>query len=82
MTQRTFRQLNAKFYSEMAEDKPKGYCKDCKHRQRWQCNTKVIQYCGITKSNRTFNGLKKIKVYMGCDKWEAQTKYKKEKREI
>jgi hypothetical protein len=36
-------------------------CKDCKHRQRWQCNSKVIQYCGVRKSNRTENGLLKIK---------------------
>ena len=36
-------------------------CKTCKHRQRWDCNSKVIQYCGVTKSNRTDNGLLKIK---------------------
>jgi hypothetical protein len=37
------------------------FCRTCKHRQRWQCNSKVIQYCEMQKSNRTFNGLKKIK---------------------
>jgi len=36
-------------------------CNACKHRQRWQCNSKVFQYCGIRKSNRTDNGLLKIK---------------------
>lgn len=36
-------------------------CKDCEHRQRWECNSKVFQYCGIRKSNRTTNGLLKIK---------------------
>ena len=36
-------------------------CRDCAHRQRWQCGGSVIQYCAITRSNRTFNGLKKIK---------------------
>lgn len=36
-------------------------CKDCEHRQRWECNSKVFQYCGVRKSNRTNNGLLKIK---------------------
>lgn len=36
-------------------------CNTCEHRQRWQCNSKVFQYCGIRKSNRTTNGLLKIK---------------------
>ena len=36
-------------------------CKDCEHRQRWECNSKVFQYCGVRKSNRTSNGLLKIK---------------------
>jgi len=36
-------------------------CLNCVHRQRWECNSKVIQYCGIKKSNRTQNGLLKIK---------------------
>lgn len=36
-------------------------CNTCKHRQRWECGTKVIQYCGIRKSNRTVNKLLKIK---------------------
>jgi hypothetical protein len=36
-------------------------CNTCEHRQRWQCNSKVFQYCGVRKSNRTTNGLLKIK---------------------
>jgi len=36
-------------------------CGDCEHRQRWECNSKVFQYCGVRKSNRTNNGLLKIK---------------------
>jgi len=39
----------------------KNTCMDCEHRQRWECNSKVFQYCGIRKSNRTNNGLLKIK---------------------
>jgi len=37
-------------------------CRTCKHRQRWQCGGRVIQYCARQHSNRTFNHLKKIKV--------------------
>lgn len=37
-------------------------CRNCEHRERWQCGSKVIQYCGVLKSNRTSNGKKKIKV--------------------
>jgi hypothetical protein len=36
-------------------------CNSCDHRQRWQCNSKVFQYCGVRKSKRTDNGLLKIK---------------------
>lgn len=36
-------------------------CLTCEHRQRWQCGGSIIQYCGIRKSNRTENGLLKIK---------------------
>jgi beta-lactamase superfamily II metal-dependent hydrolase len=39
----------------------KNTCKDCKHRERWQCNSKVFQYCKVRKSKRTQNGLLKIK---------------------
>jgi hypothetical protein len=40
----------------------KHTCRECEHRQRWQCGGRVIQYCGKRKSNRTGNGLLKIKV--------------------
>lgn len=46
-------------------------CRSCEHRQRWECNSKIIQYCGVRKSNRTDNGLLKIK----C-KDQACVKYK------
>lgn len=44
------------------QEKTKDTCRTCIHRQRWQCGGRVIQYCGIRKSNRTENGLLKIKV--------------------
>lgn len=47
-------------------------CKDCEYRQRWECGASVFQYCGIRKSNRTENGLLKIK----C-KTEACSQFKK-----
>lgn len=37
-------------------------CRSCDNRERWQCGGSVIQYCGVRKSNRTENGLLKIKV--------------------
>lgn len=43
-------------------------CKDCEHRQRWKCGGSIIQYCGVRKSNRTYNGLLKIKCKdVACD---------------
>ena len=47
----------------LGEDDPeeKETCKDCVHRERWATNTRVIQYCRAIKSNRTVNGLLKIK---------------------
>jgi len=47
--------------SELARAGPGLTCNTCEHRQRWQCNSKVFQYCGVRKSNRTENGLLKIK---------------------
>ena len=58
--------------SETTIQKKKETCLTCDHRQRWQCNSKVFQYCGVRKSNRTNNGLLKIK----C-KNEACGMYKK-----
>lgn len=28
-------------------------CNSCEHRERWSCNSKVFQYCGVSSSNRT-----------------------------
>jgi hypothetical protein len=36
-------------------------CRTCKHRERWECNSKVFQYCGVRGSNRTQNKKLKIK---------------------
>lgn len=41
-------------------------CKNCFHRKPYQCGGRVIQYCGARRSNRTFNGLQKTKVYLTC----------------
>jgi len=35
-------------------------CGSCAHRERHQCGGRVIQYCGVRKSNRTQNGKLKI----------------------
>jgi len=51
---------DAEFTPEQPE-KTGHTCNDCQHRQRWQCGGRVIQYCGVRKSNRTDNGLLKIK---------------------
>lgn len=36
-------------------------CNSCEHRERWSCNSKVFQYCGVRSSNLTENGLLKIR---------------------
>lgn len=36
-------------------------CRHCEHAERHECGTRNIWYCGIRKSNRTSNGLLKIK---------------------
>lgn len=40
---------------------PTKFCRTCQHREPTQCNSKVFQYCGILKSNRTDSGKLKIK---------------------
>jgi hypothetical protein len=57
-------------------EKPKktDTCKTCANRERWQCGGSIIQYCGVRTSNRTQNGLMKIKVTT-----PACELYKKEK---
>lgn len=55
------------------EKKPvENTCKDCVHRERWQCGGSIFQYCSVRTSNRTDNGLLKIK----C-KTEACSQFKK-----
>jgi len=50
-------------------------CRSCQHRQRWKCNSKIIQYCGVRESNRTDNGLLKIKCNMAaCSKFKKEDK--------
>ena len=36
-------------------------CLTCKHRESWKVYSKFIQYCNKHKSNRTQNGMLKIK---------------------
>ena len=48
---------------EKPQPNPNGNtCRQCYHRQGWQCGGRVIQYCHARHSNRTDNGLLKIKV--------------------
>ena len=37
-------------------------CRTCENRERWEFGDSIIQYCRAHKSNRTYNGLQKIKV--------------------
>lgn len=61
------------FEVEPEDIKPTAFCRTCEHRQRWQCGGKIIQYCGVRKSNRTDNGLLKIKVTMpSCISYKKQ----------
>lgn len=54
-------------------------CRTCKHRQRWECGNKIIQYCGVTPSNRTENKLLKIKAKkQACIQYSAITTETKE----
>jgi hypothetical protein len=48
-------------------------CRTCAHRQRWEMNSKIIQYCSVRKSNRTTNGLLKIKCKnKACELYEEE----------
>jgi hypothetical protein len=50
-------------------------CRTCVHRQRWEANSKIIQYCSARKSNRTANGLLKIKCKnCACELYEKENK--------
>lgn len=62
---------------ELFDEYPKEYkgehCRTCEHRQRWNFNGKIFQYCGIRKSNRTSNGLLKIKCKdMACEVYKIK----------
>jgi hypothetical protein len=48
-------------FSCPSEIPPDKTCLTCRHRERWRCGGSIIQYCGIRKSNRTFNKKLKIK---------------------
>lgn len=48
-------------------EEPKGNtCRTCQYRERHQCGGSIIQYCGVRKSNRTYNGKLKIKCKMAA----------------
>ena len=36
-------------------------CLHCRHRQRWEMGSTVVQYCSKRQSGRTLNGLMRIK---------------------
>ena len=57
-------------------------CRTCKNRQRWECGQMTIQYCGVRKSNRTYNGLLKIKVTNpACEAYKEGKNYWEEIKE-
>ena len=56
---------------EVEAIQPLYFCKNCLFREPWQCGSKVIQYCNFTKSNRTTNGLLKIKTTTPACKFYA-----------
>ena len=61
---------------EIEEKKPDKTCLTCKNRQRYQCNSVVVQYCTVRKSNRTNNGLLKIKCKdKACILYDEELKY-------
>lgn len=53
--------MNKLFEIPKAEPKNPHTCRECEHRERWECNSKVISYCGIRSANNTHNGKLKIK---------------------
>ena len=52
----------------------KGRCRTCFHRLSIQCGERKIQYCAVRPSNRTQNGLKKIKIYQSCSAYKQEEK--------
>lgn len=56
----------------------KNTCRICKYRERWECGSKVISYCSKRHSNRTDNGLLKVKCNSpACMLFEKETKKQK-----
>jgi len=52
----------------------KKRCKHCKHIEKWACGGFFFYYCGISKSNRTKNGLAKVKCNKpACGAFELET---------
>lgn len=54
-------------------------CRECANRQRWQADhaNTIQQYCGVRRSNRTRNGLLKIKCNQAaCCLFQAEEKTK------
>jgi len=63
------------FESEPIESVKGLTCNTCEHRQRWKCGGSIIQYCSVRKSNRTENGLLKIKCKTkACLQYKPQPK--------
>lgn len=61
----------------------KKTCRTCLHRERWECGSKIIQYCRKLKSTRTFNGLKKIKCNQeACMYYERDTEKEMKPKKI
>lgn len=62
-------------YGYVEQKMPDKTCRTCANRQRWQCGGSWIQYCGVRKSKRTFNGLLKIKVTNpACELYKKEIK--------
>lgn len=58
---------------QQEKPKPTRFCRTCLYRQRWECGGSVINYCSRRKSNRTFNGLLKIKITNpACELYENE----------
>jgi hypothetical protein len=47
-------------FNELAPQSSPKRCKECRHIEKYQCGGSFFFYCGITKSRRTLNGLKKV----------------------
>lgn len=69
---RTTTQLHTSFYLDIEN---KNTCKTCVYRYPVECGGRVIQYCWVNRSNRTFNGLAKTKIYKYCHKYRDKCKH-------